>query len=144
MLKDICIEAAEINFVCGCKNCNSAEIFAEYVSEGKWDNKKVIASTAIDPLGEWVLKGKLEKDAYSNLKSIIEKTKDLPKFRTLGVHGKFFANSGSSIVQEVAFSLAQGAEYLSELTELGLSIDNVAKIIKFILLSVRFNINTTH
>ena len=35
LLKDICVEAAEINFVCGCENCNCAAEFAEYIAEGK-------------------------------------------------------------------------------------------------------------
>jgi methylmalonyl-CoA mutase len=91
----------------------------------------VIASASIDPIGTFVLKGKLEKDVFSKLKPVVEKTRILPKFRAIGVHGKFFANSGSSIVQELAFSLAQGAEYLTQLTELGMSADDAAKTIKF-------------
>jgi methylmalonyl-CoA mutase len=131
LLKDICLEAAEINLICPDDSGNCAEIFTEYVSEGKWNNENVIASASIDPIGTFVLKGKLAKDAISGLKPIIEKTKVVPQFRVIGVHGKFFANSGSSIVQELAFSLAQGTEYLTQLTELGLNIDEVAKTIKF-------------
>lgn len=131
LLKDICLEAAEINFVCPGDNSDCAEIFAQYVSEGTWDNDNVIASFAIDPIGTFVLKGKWNKNAISKLKPVLEKTKVLPNFRTIGVHGKFFANSGSSIVQELAFSLAQGAEYLTQLTDTGLNIDEVAKSIKF-------------
>jgi methylmalonyl-CoA mutase len=55
----------------------------------------------------------------------------LKNFRVTGVNGKIFANSGSSIVQEMAFSLAQGVEYLTQLTGLGLNIDEVAQNIKF-------------
>jgi len=131
LLKDICVEAAEINFVCGCENCNCAAEFAEYVAEGKWDNDKVVASTSIDPIASFVLKGKMEAGAFENMKTVIEKTRALKNFRVIAVNGKFFANSGSSIVQELAFSLAQGAEYLTQLSELGLSIDEVAKNIKF-------------
>ncbi len=131
LLKDICVEAAEINFVCGCDNCNCAKVFAEYVSEGKWDNKKVVASSSIDPVSALVLQGKMGDKAFENLKEVIEATADLPKFRVIGVNGKYFANSGSSIVQELAFSLAQGVEYLTQLTELGLNVDEVAKNIKF-------------
>jgi methylmalonyl-CoA mutase len=131
LLKDICVEAAEINFVCGCDNCNCAAEFAQYVSEGTWDSEKVVGSSSIDPIGSFVLKGKLEDGSFENLKTVIEKTRVLKKFRVIGIHGKFFANSGSSIVQELAFSLAQGAEYLTQLTELGLSVDDVAKKIKF-------------
>ena len=131
LLKDICVEAAEINFVCTCDNCNCAKVFAEYVSEGSWDNKQVVASTSIDPISALVLQGMMGEKAFSNIKDVIEATAELPKFRVINVNGKHFANSGSSIVQELAFSLAQGAEYLTQLTELGLSIDKVAKNIKF-------------
>ncbi len=131
LLKDICIESAEINLVCPTDSSNCAKLFAEYVDEGKWDNNNVISSASIDPLGTFVLKGKLDKKAISRLKPVIEKTKVLSKFRTIAVHGKFFANSGSSITQELAFSLAQGAEYLTQLTDAGLNIDEVANSVKF-------------
>jgi methylmalonyl-CoA mutase len=121
LLKDICLEAAEINLVCPDDSGKCAEIFAEYVSEGKWANENVVASASLDPIGTFILKGKLTKDAISKLKPVVEKTKVVPQFRVIGVHGKIFANSGSSIVQELAFSLAQGAEYLTQLTELGMN-----------------------
>ena len=131
LLKDICVEAAEINFVCACDNCNCAKVFAEYVSEGSWDIKKVVASSSIDPISALVLQGKMGDSAFKNIKEVIEKTDDLSKFRVIAVNGKNYANSGSSIVQELAFSLAHGAEYLTQLTELGLGVDKVAKNIKF-------------
>jgi methylmalonyl-CoA mutase len=131
LLKDICLEAAEINLVCPDDSGKCAEIFTEYVSEGKWANENVVASASIDSIGTLVLKGKMPEDAISKLKPVIEKTKVLPQFRVIGIHGKIFANSGSSIVQELAFSLAQGAEYLTQLTEIGMKADDVAKTIKF-------------
>ncbi len=131
LLKDICMEAAEVNLVCPDDSISCSQVFAEYIDGGKWENKNVVASSSIDPIGSFVLKGKFDTEAVANLKVLIEGTKELPKFRVVGVHGKFFANSGSSIVQELAFSLAQGAEYLTQLTDLGLKIDDVAKNIKF-------------
>ena len=131
LLKDICLEAAEINLVCPTDSGNCAKLFAVYVSEGKWNNNNVVASASIDPIGSFVLKGKLDKNAISRLKPVIEKTKVIPNFRIIGVHGKFFANSGSSLVQELAYSLAQGAEYLTQLTDAGVKIDEVANSIKF-------------
>lgn len=131
LLKDICVEAAEVNLVCPTDECHCSELFIDYVSAGKWDNKNVVASTAVDPIGTFVLKGVLASDALSKLKPLVEKAKAVPNFRTIAVHGKFFANSGASAVQELAFSLAQGAEYLTQLTETGLSADDAAKAIKF-------------
>ncbi len=131
LLKDICLEAIETNFVCGCENCNCAVPFAELVAERRLKKDELLGSTAIDPIGSFVLKGKWEEKAYENLKAMVETIAELPLFRVIGVHGKFFANSGSSIVQELAFSLAQGAEYITQLTELGLSVDEVAQNMKF-------------
>nr|WP_321487315.1 methylmalonyl-CoA mutase family protein [uncultured Draconibacterium sp.] len=131
LLKDICLEAAEVNLVCPCDNCNCAEAFSAYVSEGNWDNDKVVASASIDPIGTFTLKGKLEEDAVKKLVQAVEAAKAVKNFRVIAVHGKFFANSGSSIAQELAFSLAQGTEYLTQLTEAGVSVDDAAKAIKF-------------
>lgn len=131
LLKNICLEAAEVNLVCPSDDCNLTELFVDYVSAGSWNNDKVKASTATDPIGTFVLKGILEEDALSKLKTVVEKAKAVKNFRTIAVHGKFFANSGASIVQELAFALAQGAEYLTTLTEAGVLIDDAAKAIKF-------------
>ncbi|MBN1820022.1 MAG: acyl-CoA mutase large subunit family protein [Prolixibacteraceae bacterium] len=135
LLNNICLEACEIDFVCPCANCNCVEVFTEFAIKSHWDNKLIFASSAVDPIGTYTLKGKFEEGteeaAFSTLKNLIDKSAELPKFRVIGVNGKFFGNSGSSIVQELAFSLAQGAEYLSRLTDAGLPIDEVAKNIKF-------------
>lgn len=135
LLKDICLEAAEVNLDCQCKSCNLAGTFAQFIKEGPWDSSKVVASVAIDPLGKRLLTGKYdvccEGTALASLKVNVESTIDLPKLRTIAVNGKVYGNSGASVVQELAFSLAQGAEYLVRLTEMGLSVDQIASNIKF-------------
>jgi methylmalonyl-CoA mutase len=135
LLAGIHLEACEVNFVCPCQKCNCAEIFIKYVQKGKWELNNISASSSIDPIGTLTLKGRFEEGdetkAFTRLKEIIEKTSALPNFRIIGVNGKFFGNSGSTIVQELAFSLAMAAEYLTRLTEAGLTGDKVAKKIKF-------------
>ena len=134
LLNDIALEAVEVNFVCKCRACKMADLFAKYVKQGKWDPKTIHASVEYDPFGKFALTGKFKKGqefAINKAAKIITSTAEFTKFRTLAVNGKNFSNSGSSIVQELAYSLAQGAEYLTTLTEQGLEIDTVAKKIKF-------------
>jgi methylmalonyl-CoA mutase len=135
LLKDICLEAIETNFVCSCRNCNCAEAFTEFALSQKVDPDKITGSSPVDPAGIFMLRGVFEEGAeekaISVLKEQVEKTSVLPHFRTIGIHGKFFGNSGSSVVQELAFSLATGADYLTKLTDSGLSVDSVARKIKF-------------
>lgn len=131
LLKGICLEAVELNFV-GCnKQQNLARLLADYIKKSDSDKSQVCVSVNIDPLGSYLLKGKLADDSVAELKSLIEEIDNLKKFRPITVAGKNFSNAGSSIVQELAFALAQGAEYLNLLTEAGLSIDAVANRIKF-------------
>ena len=131
LLKGICLEAIEVNFAGCCKNVELARLLAEYISKGDWDKTQISASVNIDPLGKYLVKGILDDNSIADLKTLIEETAALKKFKSVTVTGKNYSNAGSSIVQELAFSLAQGAEYLNLLTEAGLDIDTVAKKIKF-------------
>ena len=134
LLKDICLESAEINFVTKCHNQNLAEKFTEYVISGKWDPKNVVASIAYDPFGNYLKYGRFSK-GYDHVvelaRNLVSATASLPEFRSLAVNGKLYGNAGGSVVQELAFSLAQGAEYLSVLTDKGIEADEVAKNMKF-------------
>ena len=133
LLKGISLDAVEVNFV-GCCSRKVSEAFTEFVKQGGWDSKSIRASVEYDPFGKFALTGKFTKGLdhiNQNAGKMIQNTAELTKFKTLAVNGKNFGNAGSSIVQELAYSLAQGAEYLTVLTEQGLTIDSVAKKMKF-------------
>ena len=133
LLKDICLTAVEVNFV-GCCSVKASEAFVQYVKNGGWNPKEVCASVEYDPFGKFALTGKFTKGldhVAANAGKMIASTAELSKFKTLAVNGKNFGNAGSSIVQELAYSLALGAEYLTALTEKGTEVDAVAKKMKF-------------
>ena len=134
LLNDISLQAVEVNFVCHCRACKMADLFVAYVKQGNYDPKTIRASIEYDPFGKYALTGKFKIDqafAVGQAAKMVTNTAEFTKFRTLAVNGKNFSNAGSSIVQELGYSLAQGAEYLTTLTEQGLDIDSVAKKIKF-------------
>jgi len=134
LLKDIQLDAVEVNFAGNCCSRKVAEAFTEYVKQSSWDPKSIRASVEYDPFGKYALTGKFRKGqdhVVGNASKMIQSTAELTKFKTLAVNGKNFGNTGSSIVQELAYTLALGAEYLTVLTEKGLGIDAVAKKMKF-------------
>ncbi|MDP2890507.1 MAG: methylmalonyl-CoA mutase family protein [Bacteroidota bacterium] len=134
LLNDIQLDAVEVNFAGNCCSRKVTEAFAAFVKQGNWDPKSIRASVEYDPFGKYALYGKFRKNqehVVENAIKMIQSTAELSKFKTLAVNGKNFGNAGSSIVQEFAYSLAQGAEYLTTLTEQGLEIDTVAKKMKF-------------
>ncbi len=135
LLKDICPEAAEINFVTSCNNIVVTQAFSDYITSGHFDPDKVTSSALYDPLSEWMLKGVFpdggENHSFARLKSLIESASKLPRHRVVGINGKLFGNCGATAVQELAFSLAMGTEYLSFLTGSGIPADEAAQRIKF-------------
>jgi len=134
LLKDVCLDAVEVNFVCKCCSCKVAKVFAAFVKQSNYDPKTVRASVEYDPFGKYALTGRFKKGQDFAVEKAIESitaTAEFTKFKTLAVNGKNFGNAGSSIVQELAYSLALGAEYLTVLTEQGLEVDAVAKKMKF-------------
>jgi len=131
LLRDVCLDAIEVNLVSCCKSVTNGKALAQYIVKKYGADAKVFASVKVDPLGSLTRNGSFDEAVYAEMKTLVEETNSLENFRSIAVSGKNFRDAGSSIVQELGFSLAIGAEYLSALTEVGLNIDEVACSIKF-------------
>jgi methylmalonyl-CoA mutase len=135
LLENICLSAIEINFVCGKKAVELVPLFVNYLNNHTYDPASINGSVTMDILGHLVKKGKFcfgdNKQAIDACASIIQQLKQYPKFSAITVHGSYFTNAGSSIVQSLAFTLSMGADYMTWLTDAGLSANEVAKNLKF-------------
>ena len=134
LLKNICVESIELNIV----GATAAHPFVDFlkskIQSENINKNKVKGSVGFDPMAHLSLNGnfcKAKDEVFETAKELIEKAKDLPNFRVIGVNGEMFNNAGATIVQELAFALAMGNQYLNLLTEKGLDIDTVAQNIKF-------------
>jgi methylmalonyl-CoA mutase len=134
LLKGIHTEAVEINFVLSCKHKLFFETLLAFLIGMKADPATFRLSINHDPIGRFALRGKFchgEAEAFEKTKTIVEWGEKYPHLQLLAVNGIYFNNAGSSIVQELGFSLAMGAEYLSKLTDLGVDAALAAKKIRF-------------
>ena len=131
LLKDICLDFVEVNFVTPCCDDSLVEVFTSYVASKGYDPATICGSVAYDPFGKYLLTGHLCDKAVEKCTGLVRKAASLSKFRVIAVNGKNYGNAGASVVQQLAFSLAQGAEYIATLINAGLTIDEVAKKIKF-------------
>jgi len=88
-----------------------------------------------DPLGHLTRSGSFfhSKDKDLNLAKelFLFTEKHFPYFKVLSPGGYIFAESGASLTQELGFTMAMLSEYLSDLTNLGLSIMDLSKKISF-------------
>ncbi len=92
-------------------------------------------SLNFDPLAYFLLYARFynsqESDMQEAKRLLMAAKKQLPGFLVLSINGQHYHNAGAGIVQELAFALAQANEYLAELTELGLSVDDIAPRMQF-------------
>ena len=134
LLKDISIADIELNIV----GATAAHPFVDFlkskIQSENINKNKIKGSVGFDPMAHLSLNGnfcKAQDEVFETAKDLIEKAKDLPNFRVIGVNGEMFNNAGATIVQELAFALAMGNQYLNLLTDKGLDIDTLAQNIKF-------------
>ena len=128
------LEKTEVNFVMTCKNALLVTSLITFLKDQKANPDKVKASVNLDPLGVYTLRGKFctsEAEAFDRVKNVLEASAEFSGVQVIGVNGRNFNNAGASIVQELGFSLAIGAEYLTRLTDLGLDAGKVAPKIRF-------------
>ena len=89
----------------------------------------------MDPIGVLSHEGTLPQSlesAYKEMATLTDWAKlNAPKLQTICVHSRPYHESGANGVQELAFSIAKGAEYLRELSSRGLSVDDVAPRMRF-------------
>jgi len=133
LLEGIHAEAVELNFI-NVDSHKTASLLEKILKRNDFDIKKVNGSVNYDPIDDFVKTGAFcrdEKQALSHAASVISATENMPNIDAITVNAKTIKNSGSSIIQELAYGLAIGADYLNILTEKGLSIDEIAPKMRF-------------
>lgn len=132
LIKDLAAEV-ELNFSAPTHNCNLQTALVDAFAELKISDS-VKGSINFDPLGQFTVKkemcGSIDT-IMSNIGKLSGKASGLSNFRTVSVNAKHFNNAGATAVQELAFGLAIGNEYLLKLIDGGLSTDEAPNRIRF-------------
>ncbi|MBN1339237.1 MAG: methylmalonyl-CoA mutase small subunit [Bacteroidales bacterium] len=134
LCENIYAEAVELNFMQAADPLALINGLLYLVKKYNRNLSKIKGSVEYDPIGDCFLnKNNLAglEDSLSLARELITTSQYLTGFRVLAVNGKNFHNAGAGIVEELAFSLAQGANYLTHLTERGLTVCEIAPRIQF-------------
>ncbi|MBE0639146.1 MAG: acyl-CoA mutase large subunit family protein [Bacteroidales bacterium] len=134
LMENIYAQIVQVNFVCGKQAPKILDIYLALVKKYNRDLDKIHGSVDFDPIGRLLSTGGFYESEVADFDAcakIIEASSHVPHFRTLAVSAFVFKNAGSSIVEELAFGMAYGNEYLQRITEKGISIDDVAPNLKF-------------
>ncbi len=135
LLVGINIKDIETHFKCGSSAIAVLSLFINEAKKRGSNLEKLRGSVDCDPLKGLTLDGsfsKGEQNSFNELRELISYLSDnMPKFKGLKVHSSQFHNSGASITQELAFTLAAGVEYLDRLTEMDLTVDQISEKMSF-------------
>jgi methylmalonyl-CoA mutase len=134
LLKGIYFEGAEINFLPNGKARELLSILIQRLKRENIDLSLLRGSVETDPLGRLMVNGNIcipVEAGLEYLASLVKEAEPLPNFRVIRVNGSNFTNAGTDIVKELAFTLAMAAEYLTQLTDRGISPDLAASKISF-------------
>ena len=129
LLAGIVLPAVDVT-VCGKYAAKAGELILAHAEKAGVAKAELRLNIALDPL----VKGMTVKGACCDceaLVSLVKATQEYKKVRVITVMGHHFSDAGSTIVEELAFSLAAAHDYLVWLMEEGCTIDEVARKIRF-------------
>lgn len=134
LLNDIQIENIEINFLCNGKAKEILDHISGIATERGLDKENIHGGIEADPIGRLIVNGKLcvpVEAGFDYLASLTGSSSVFSNLRTVHLNAAYFNNTGADIVQELAFGISMGSEYLTQLAQRGLSVDVAASKIRF-------------
>ena len=119
-------------------NATAAILLAMYLALAKKqgaDWAKISGTIQNDILKEYAARGTYIYPPKASMRLITDVfefcSKEVPKWNTISISGYHIREAGSTAVQELAFTLANGKSYLQAATDKGLAIDVFAKRLSF-------------
>jgi methylmalonyl-CoA mutase len=129
-LEGIDLEQTPLLIQAGCAGLPVYSMLVTHAQQAGMDISKLRGCVGMDPLGMLVKEGtipfSLQKAYYLMADFTLWANNETPELKTILVQGDPFHNAGANAVQELAFALASGVEYVREMQERGLSIEEIA------------------
>ncbi len=122
LLKGIDVREIAISFS-GKAAIQSTRDYFRQLSAQNISLKEVSGFCDHDILGQWITSDTLLE--FEELVDLVKITVGASNFRSIHIHSGDFVNSGSNFTQELAFTSNKVVEYIDQLTEAGLSLEEV-------------------
>ncbi|MFP3512257.1 methylmalonyl-CoA mutase family protein [Peribacillus sp. SIMBA_075] len=134
-LKDIDFGNVPFHVSAGANSLPILALIIAHLEQSGRQVEELHGCIGMDPLAELVANGTLAyelEDCYTLMADITKwANENTPHLQTVLIHGNVYHDGGSSTVEELAFSLSTGVEYLQALTSQGIDINKAASSIRF-------------
>jgi len=110
-------------------------LLKDYITTKGYDTSRVKVTFDFDPLSFVLLNGNFYRSQEEDMAEgtvLLDNVSQFANFRPVSINGHYFHNAGSTLVQELAFALAAGNEYLSYYVSKGYSVDEVTGRMVFV------------
>ncbi len=135
ILRGIDISKVGINFIFSRSYPLTLELFVYEIVHRGLEGAKIKGSLNFDAISYLLLHGAFYQSKKGDLDEaeylIQTINKKIPGFHAITVNGHLFHNAGATLVQELAFSLASGNDYMAYLTSKGLFAGSISDCIQF-------------
>lgn len=135
LLNNIALEKIKIRFITNFNFETFFELIENELKNRNIDFKKVQIEFNFAPISYFSITGDkkyIENKQFLKYSKLIKQiSENLPESKAIGINAYDFANAGSLITQELAYSLAIASEYLSIFSDKGLDVKTIAKQITF-------------
>jgi methylmalonyl-CoA mutase, N-terminal domain len=119
-------------------NAPAAITMAFYLAAARevgWDWKKLRGTIQNDILKEFHAQNEIVFPPEPSVRLVIDLiefcSRDVPQWNTVSISGYHIREAGSTAVQELAFTLADGIHYVEECLKRGLNVDQVGRRLSF-------------
>jgi methylmalonyl-CoA mutase len=135
LFKDIHLDWFPSHYDLGESNTALLYLLLDYFETNNYDLAAMKGSIYIDPLSDLYLQGNFdytEQETFRLLKTLLETgIRQLPGFRLVHINTLNLRDAGASAAQELGIGLAQAAEYLHRLTDMGLDAADILPRMQF-------------
>lgn len=132
IFKDIDLKKVEVNISCCMgKAVEVAKVFVDFLKAEGVD-KDFRGSIDFNPFKKLLRHGlDFPRDIATEAIAMYNVVKDVPGMTCFAVDSYMLNNAGAYITQELGYALAWGAEWMTILTEAGISVCDAARLVKF-------------
>jgi Methylmalonyl-CoA mutase, N-terminal domain/subunit len=135
LLNGIDITSSPFQIDTGESNKSILGLLAAYCQEHNIDTQRISGCIGADPIGALALRGHLTKGidpCYDELAHGIFWTKEkMPRIKSIFIRSDVYHDGGANALEEIAYAMSSGIEYIKALKVRGLSISDIAPRIRF-------------
>jgi methylmalonyl-CoA mutase len=134
LLEGLDLEKIGINFYTGNRNGWYTNLLSYYADKEGFNKKKIYGSDDFDSFGHMLKHGEFpckHEECFCAHNRVDMLKNHMQNFKLISINARNIHSAGGTVVQELGYGLAMAAQYFDNINQCRLTVDELAKTIKF-------------